>query len=142
MCGIAGFVGNISSEQATSDLLKMSQGLHHRGPDKQNNLFFENLGVGFAHTRLSIIDLSEAGDQPMTSAGGRFAITFNGEIYNFRKMRKELEGQSVSLKGNSDTEVFLNYIECFGLDKALEKACGMFAFALLDKKESIAIPLH
>ncbi|MCJ8278144.1 MAG: asparagine synthase (glutamine-hydrolyzing), partial [Bdellovibrionales bacterium] len=58
-----------------------------------------------------------------------------GEIYNFRKMRKELEGQSVSLKGNSDTEVFLNYIECFGLDKALEKACGMFAFALLDKKE-------
>ena len=98
MCGIAGFLEKQGREQALEKLTKMGQQIHHRGPDSNGQYFDENSGVGFAHTRLSILDLSEAGHQPMLSQSGRFVITYNGEIYNFKKL-KGLLPQDFSYKG-------------------------------------------
>src|SRR5690606_10665323 len=93
-------------------------------------------GVYLGHRRLSVIDLSENGSQPMRSSTGRYVITFNGEIYNFCELRKELEGQiSISWQGSSDTEVILAAIEHWGLQVAIKKFAGMFAFAIWDRNE-------
>ena len=87
------------------------------------------------HRRLSIIDLSPGGSQPMVSAGGRYVISFNGEIYNFRELRSELDGHGVRFRGQSDTEVLLAAIERWGVVAALQKAAGMFAIALWDRRD-------
>lgn len=145
MCGVAGywaggdkFRGDIADEILTH----MSDALIHRGPDSSDNWSDPKSGVALAQRRLAIIDLSDAGTQPMHSASGRYVITYNGEIYNFEVLRAELEqsGNAHSWRGHSDTEVLLAAIEAWGLEKALQKSFGMFAIALWDhKKQTLSI---
>jgi asparagine synthase (glutamine-hydrolysing) len=112
----------------------MTNRLVHRGPDDCGIWCDPNVPVGLGHRRLSIIDLSAEGHQPMLSASGRYVLVFNGEIYNYRDIRQELEGVN-SFRGNSDTEVMLAAFERFGVRGALERFNGMFAFALWDRQE-------
>lgn len=137
MCGICGsFYKDVRDRnELSSELDRMCGQLGHRGPDAINHWINEESRVGFGHTRLSIIDLSVDGSQPMTSACGRWTISYNGEIYNYREMRKELAGRSVRFRGHSDTEVLLEAIALDGLEKALEKTVGMFAFALWNQSD-------
>ena len=132
MCGLAGYLGEV---QSPSDcLLEMAQAINHRGPD--NTGFWSNNGIGLAHARLSIIDLSSAGHQPMQSASSNYVMVFNGEIYNHKYLRSELE--SISKRkwlGHSDTETLLAAIEQWGFKNTLAKTKGMFAIALWDKKK-------
>jgi asparagine synthase (glutamine-hydrolysing) len=131
MCGIAGYVGEIKHPEIC--LGDMVHSINHRGPDDRG-IWFDD-GIGLAHARLSIIDLSSAGHQPMHSVSKNYVLVFNGEIYNHQMIRKELE--SISHKnwnGHSDTETLLAAIEHWGLEAALKKAKGMFAIALWDKR--------
>ena len=137
MCGIAGmFRASGSTASMDHELDCMVRGISQRGPDGRSLWIGQN-GLALAHTRLSIIDLTDAGKQPMTSGSGRYVLTFNGEIYNFPQLRKQLEERGVVLLGHSDTEVFLETIELYGLDSALQQSVGMFAFALWDSTEGI-----
>ena len=135
MCGFVGFWADGRVENGSVDLRKMLACLVHRGPDADG--FFEDRSAGFflGHRRLSIIDLSAAGAQPMVSTSGRFVLALNGEIYNFRVIRAELESKGIVFRGNSDTEVLLQAVEEWGLQKALEKSTGMFAIALWDREK-------
>lgn len=137
MCGIAGFVDRVSDLSiANADLLKkMSRTLLHRGPDSSAFWHDTDQGVYLAHQRLSIIDLSEEGAQPMASSCGRFVLTYNGEIYNFLSLKRQLQSEGHTFRGESDTEVLIEYIARFGLHETLKKIKGMFAFALWDKQK-------
>src|SRR3989337_1449982 len=104
MCGIAGAYYFKASNMAPETMTRMAKALSHRGPDQQN--FYLNRNVGLAHSRLKIIDLSDAASQPMTDQGSRYFVVFNGEIYNFRELRKDLESK-YTFFSNSDTEVIL-----------------------------------
>jgi len=138
MCGIAGYV---SKDNRGFYLQAMVEKLGHRGPDMQNILTNSTSSfIGLGHTRLSIQDLSNAGNQPMQSSNARYVISYNGEIYNFQDIKDKLDNKfSISWKGHSDTEVLLNAILFFGLHETLKMIKGMFAFALLDKKENTLI---
>ena len=128
MCGIAGFIGKRSNQDLF--LKNAVQHLQSRGPDGQGIL---NLGwAGLAHTRLALIDLGEGGRQPRTSE--YVSIAFNGEIYNWKVLRKDLETRGTKFDSDSDTEVLLKYIIQFGLSETLSKVRGIFAFALLEEK--------
>jgi asparagine synthase (glutamine-hydrolysing) len=138
MCGIAGifdrrFAG--SGAEAAQIVSTMSQQLRHRGPDNDGIWIDEGAGMALGHRRLAIVDLSADGRQPMISSNGRYVITFNGEIYNFAALRAELVQAGASFRGHSDTEVLLTLIERFGVNAALSRAVGMFAFALFDRIE-------
>lgn len=139
MCGIAGIFSADRVDPAL--LMRMASAISHRGPDDQGIWSDEPAGIGFAHRRLSIVDLSPQGHQPMHSANGRFVICFNGEIYNFEEIRTELEGLGLvpegGWRGHSDTEVLLQALVAWGLETAIAKAVGMFAFALWDRKERL-----
>jgi asparagine synthase (glutamine-hydrolysing) len=129
VCGIAGYFGAGSGER----LALANRRQAHRGPDGEGMWFDRECGVGLAHRRLAIIDLSPAGAQPMVSADGAIVITFNGEIYNFRELRAELEAQGRSFRSHSDTEVLLELYLQYG-EAALLRLNGIFAFALWDKR--------
>ncbi len=116
---------------------QMGEALQHRGPDDEGVWVDERAGVAFAHRRLSVLDLSADGHQPMVSLGGRYVISYNGEIYNFRAMRRELEKKRYSFKGHSDTEVLLAAIEAWGVEPAMARTVGMFAFALWDRQDGV-----
>ncbi len=133
MCGIAGILGSESSVDITL-LHRFKQLLRHRGPDDCGDFINERRSVGFSQTRLSILDLSPAGHQPMTTRDGRFTIVFNGEIYNFRELRAELVQEGVAFSSNSDTEVLLQLYAMRG-ERMLERLLGMFAFAVWDERE-------
>jgi len=141
MCGFIGFQGfkNFTTEEVQNILLKMSDVIIHRGPDASGFFIEDKDEIAFAHRRLSIIDISESGKQPMISHNGRFCIVLNGEIYNYLDLKKETEKRNSNKKwkGRSDTEVLLEYISEFGLEESLSKVNGMFAFCLWDlrKKE-------
>ena len=136
MCGIAGFIGNY--EQPLVCLKEMAKAIYHRGPDNQGVWFDERVGIGLAHTRLSILDLSPAGHQPMESASGRYVMVFNGEIYNHQTIRNELTDViSINWRGHSDTETLLAAIEQWGLEITLKKTRGMFSIALWDNKQNV-----
>ena len=115
----------------------MTAALRHRGPDAEGFWVDADAAVALGHRRLSIIDLSPLGAQPMRSASGRFIVSFNGEIYNFRALRAELEGRGARFRGGSDTEVLLAAIEEWGVARALERSRGMFAFGLWDAAERV-----
>lgn len=137
MCGIAALFRPGGLEPGDRDALRrMTDAIRHRGPDDEGFWFDEARGMGLAQRRLAIQDLSPAGSQPMLSASGRYAITFNGEIYNFNALRAELESRSEApdWRGHSDTEVFLALIEARGPVEALKSATGMLAFVLFDRE--------
>lgn len=137
MCGVAGFI-DCSREQGTDDLtatvLAMADKIQHRGPDDRGAWVDPAAGIALGSRRLAIIDLSVEGHQPMQSADGRFVIAFNGEIYNFRALSRELEGRGHRFRGHSDTEAMLAAISQWGLEGALARFNGMFAFALWDRQ--------
>jgi asparagine synthase (glutamine-hydrolysing) len=138
MCGIAGL---IDKYPVSEKLQLMTVALSHRGPDAEGYWSCGELGIGLGHRRLSILDLSSMGNQPMVSGCGRYVITFNGEIYNFSYIKKTLERENPSLlqnwKGTSDTEIILEAISCWGILKAIKSFEGMFAFGLWDRKEKV-----
>jgi asparagine synthase (glutamine-hydrolysing) len=132
MCGISGILALGAETAVLSDLVQsMSNTLTHRGPDSKGH-WVSKPGIAFGHTRLAIMDLSVNGAQPMHSRSRRFTICFNGEIYNVKQLQSMLGDNAVPLRGNSDTEAFLECINLFGLDWTLENARGMFAFGLWD----------
>jgi asparagine synthase (glutamine-hydrolysing) len=117
----------------------MTRSLAHRGPDDEGVWLDEEAGIGLGHRRLSIVDLSAAGHQPMHSADGRLVLTYNGEMYNHAELREELEAARLApdggWRGHSDTETFLQAVASWGLEATLAKCVGMFAFALWDRRE-------
>jgi asparagine synthase (glutamine-hydrolysing) len=131
MCGIAGLIG-IAAVEAQID--QMLDAIVHRGPDDRGVWFDPSGGATLGHTRLSIIDLSSGGHQPMTIEGGRYWITFNGEIYNYLELRSELEKTGATFNSHCDTEVLLSAFAHWGVD-CLHRLRGMFAFALWDRHE-------
>jgi len=134
MCGIAGFL--LSSPRDAQDLLRaMTDTLRHRGPDDADYWVDTHAGIGLGHRRLSILDLSPLGRQPMRSTSGRYLICFNGEVYNYARLRAELEPLGHHFRGGSDTEVMLAAIEQWGLTPAVQRFVGMFTFALWDTQE-------
>lgn len=132
MCGIAGIVK--TDEGVSPDVLaRMIRSLQHRGPDGESIWISDCKKVGFGHSRLSIIDLSDSGKQPMASPDGRYQITFNGEIYNYPKLWNRLRNDGVQFRGNSDTEVVLAALDRWGVAAALPHLSGMFAMAVYDR---------
>ena len=136
MCGINGFYSK-SLSMYNDVIFKMNSAISHRGPDSNGVWLDKSAGIVFGHQRLSIIDLSKAGNQPMLSNSGRYILTYNGEIYNHLKIREELEKSNYSIKwlGRSDTETLIQAIEFWGIKDTLKKIEGMFAFGLWDKKK-------
>lgn len=134
MCGIAGLIDHNSSAEATTyQLRRMLASIAHRGPDDEGTWLEGPIALG--HRRLSIIDLSALGHQPMISASGRYVIAFNGEIYNYLTLRRRLESSGVEFRGHSDTEVLLALVERLDLHEVLQQCLGMFAIALWDRHE-------
>lgn len=138
MCGIAGFLPKNSSASKFS-IQNMVEALSHRGPDHTGFWQDGSVSLNFGHARLSILELSDAGNQPMSSLCGRYTVCYNGEIYNWKSIRSELQraGAVEAWRGSSDTEVLLNAIKFWGIPEALRRFRGMFAFALWDKHEKI-----
>ena len=137
MCGLVGYLSNQNIPVAPDVLLsKMADCIVHRGPDDFGVWHDSKAGIGLAHRRLSVVDLSSAGHQPMHAARGRYVMVFNGEIYNHSKLRSELEASNHSLNwnGNSDTETLLAGFEEWGVEATLQRSIGMFAIALWDKQ--------
>lgn len=132
MCGFSGFYHSSASYDRLAVLQAMTQCLAHRGPDGESH-WLDDAGIALGHRRLAILDLSENGRQPMQSRSGRLTIIFNGECYNYQKIRAELEAvYPRQWRGHSDTEVVLEAIEQWGLQATLQKMIGMFALALWD----------
>lgn len=140
MCGITGFwdtSGQISTDKMQWIVRQMSDTLLHRGPDDGGTWVDVEVGIALGHRRLSILDLSPEGHQPMHSASGRYVIVFNGEIYNFVELRQELKSLGHHFRGHSDTEVMLASFSQWGLNQAVQRFNGMFAFALWDRQEQV-----
>ena len=134
MCGICGFFGG--GDSADIHVLgALNDALSHRGPDDSGLWVHDEKKVGLGHRRLSIIDLTPSGHQPMQSSSGRYHLVFNGEIYNFLELKAELEDAGYSFRGRSDTEVFLAAVEVWGLHQAIDRINGMFAAGLFDDQE-------
>jgi len=135
MCGIAGILSTQLDKQRIAPALEaMQNALNHRGPDGRGDYFSACNQAALAHTRLSIIDLSDNGAQPMHSADGRYVISFNGEIYNYQALRSELQAQGVSFQSQSDTEVILQLYQKLG-PACVNKLRGMFAFFIWDSQD-------
>lgn len=136
MCGISGYWDQ--RRRVSDNIIRlMSDRLVHRGPDGDGVWVDHTAGIALAHRRLAILDLSPAGRQPMQSSSARYVITFNGEIYNYLTIRRDLEkaGVAPEWRGHSDTEVMLAAFEHWGIRASLERFVGMFAFALWDKRD-------
>jgi len=137
MCGFAGYWGSqFSSDEAQRVLQAMGEAIEHRGPDDSGQWFDLTHRLGLSHRRLSIVDLSPAGHQPMHSASSRFVIAFNGEVYNHLKLRTLLEVERpLNWRGHSDTETLLACFEQWGIQRTLQQCIGMFALAVWDSLE-------
>ncbi len=140
MCGIAGFVDLVAGtggDELAAVANRMADSLRHRGPDSGGVWTDPAAGVALSHRRLAVLDLSAHGHQPMVSACGRYVTAYNGEIYNFRSLRKELERRNHRFQGSSDTEVLLAAVSEWGPGEALTRLNGMFAFALWDRRDRV-----
>ncbi|HLV78789.1 MAG TPA: asparagine synthase (glutamine-hydrolyzing) [Chthonomonadaceae bacterium] len=141
MCGLTGFwerSGRGGMEEALrATVARMTATLVHRGPDDSGTFVDALAGLALGFRRLAIVDLSPAGHQPMVSASGRYVIVYNGEVYNFARLRRELEGQGAAFRSRSDTEVILAAVEAWGVKRALQRFIGMFALALWDRQERV-----
>lgn len=138
MCGISGLLninGSASPDELADVCTRMRDSLTHRGPDSAGNWVDADARVALGHRRLSVIDLSAEGHQPMVSASERFVLVYNGEIYNYRELRDELIRRGHRFCGHSDTEVLLESIDQWGLRETLRQINGMFAFALWDRRD-------
>jgi asparagine synthase (glutamine-hydrolysing) len=129
MCGISGWFLKEGASRDDAHLIAMADAMEHRGPDDRGYFYDRQGGVAFAHNRLSIIDLSAAGHQPMASEDGRFVLSYNGELYNYQELRRELEALGRQFRSRSDTEVVLRSFIQWGA-AAVEHFCGMFALAI------------
>ncbi len=140
MCGIAGFIDfqrHTGADDGVQALRQMADRIVHRGPDDWDTACHPDQGVFFAHRRLAIVDLTAAGRQPMASHSGRYLVVFNGEIYNHRALRAEIESlHPVAWRGHSDTEVMLAAFDAWGIEATLPKLVGMFAIAVWDRAQS------
>lgn len=138
MCGLAG-IFDLNQSLSADDIKRvvgaMGAAVHHRGPDEGDAWVDAKAGYGVAHRRLSIQDLSAAGRQPMISASGRYILSYNGEIYNGADLRAELQARGSSFNGHSDTEVLLEGLAQWGVEKTLPRLIGMFAFAVWDRED-------
>lgn len=134
MCGIAGFCNRPINWK--ENIEKMNKRMYHRGPDAGGIWASDDANVVFGHRRLSIVDLSENGVQPMHSSSGRYVCVYNGEIYNYRKLRDRLlsEKKVTAFRGTSDTEVLLEAFEAYGIQETIKQCKGMFAIALFDRQ--------
>ncbi|MBV8183317.1 MAG: asparagine synthase (glutamine-hydrolyzing) [Hyphomicrobiales bacterium] len=139
MCGIAGILlfPDGANPRRLAAVEGMADALYHRGPDGGSVWLDREAGIAFGHRRLAIVDLSEAGRQPMFSASERLVMTYNGEIYNFAELRKELEEQGHRFRGHSDSEVMLEAFEKYGVEASLARLAGMFAIGLWDRDERV-----
>ncbi|MCW5979148.1 MAG: asparagine synthase (glutamine-hydrolyzing) [Bryobacteraceae bacterium] len=138
VCGIAGFLKRGAGQPQAAmcaQVVRMADAIRHRGPDDSGAWVDASAGIALSHRRLSIIDLSPLGHQPMESADGNWIIVFNGEIYNFQELRDELEGRGHAFWGHSDTEVMLAAFTEWGVEKSLRRFNGMFAFAVWNRAE-------
>jgi asparagine synthase (glutamine-hydrolysing) len=137
MCGIAGFISSRSTDDGAMNetVTRMTDQIVHRGPDDSGAWVDAERGVALGSRRLAIVDLSHAGHQPMVSSCGRYVIAFNGEVYNFSSLREELTPRGHKFRGHSDTEVVLAAIAEWGLDAAVKKFVGMFAFAVWNQPQ-------
>ena len=136
MCGLTGFWTKRDGGDLAQSVRRMTDAISYRGPDDQGHWLDEERGLALGHRRLSIIDLSPEGHQPMHSASGRYALVYNGEVYNFAQIRAELEREGYAAwRGHSDTEVMLAAFEAWGVEAAVARFVGMFAFALWDRAE-------
>src|SRR5262245_43932625 len=137
MCGIAGFL-DLERRSGTQELDALGRSLaatlNHRGPDAHGVWSDAEAGIVLGHTRLSIVDLSPAGAQPMPSNYGSCVICYNGEVYNARDLRTELEACGRAFRGHSDTEVLVEAIAEWGVEATVKRLIGMFAFALWDRR--------
>ena len=137
MCGFAGFFsGPWPGDAAALRLKDMTDAIAHRGPDSEGQWLDSDAAVALGHRRLSIVELSVAGAQPMQSASGRYVIAFNGEIYNHQDLRTELDqcGRAPAWRGHSDTETLLAGFDAWGIHATVERTVGMFAFAVWDRQ--------
>ncbi len=139
MCGIAGFI-DFTGQSSELILDRMRDTLIHRGPDGWGSklINYKAARIGLSHRRLSIIDLSPCGAQPMSDASGKYTIVFNGEVYNFKALRGELQKKGIIFKSDSDTEVVLEAYKIWGME-CLERFIGMFAFVILDLNKEVVI---
>ena len=137
MCGIAGFCNNRIDRHAL--IRAMTDRMRHRGPDAEGFWLDDRSGWTLGHRRLSILDLSPSGAQPMVSASGRTVLSYNGEIYNAAELRDALlqEGHVEKFRGHSDTEILLEAIEAWGLEATLKLSRGMFALAVYDREKKV-----
>jgi asparagine synthase (glutamine-hydrolysing) len=138
VCGFAGILAapSVPTRDLTRAVSQMIRPLTHRGPDDEGVWVDEEAGVALGFRRLAILDLTPTGHQPMRSASGRFHLVFNGEIYNFRELRKQLEEHGHTFKGHSDTEVILAAFDQWGVREAISRALGMFAMAVWDTRRN------
>lgn len=138
MCGIAGFLdqrATIAPEGLESLARRMAVKLTHRGPDDDGVWTDARAGIALAHRRLSILDLSPAGHQPMVSADGRYVLAFNGEVFNHAGLRAQLADKNIRYRGHSDTEALLEAMAHWGIEQAVQRSIGMFALAVWDRAE-------
>lgn len=138
MCGLAGILGTggrKSAQWLADAVVTMADALVHRGPDDSGVWVEARDGIALSHRRLSIVDLTETGRQPMLSADGRYCLTYNGEIYNFLELRSQLETMGWAFRGTSDTEVMLAAFGQWGVPEAVCRITGMFAFGLWDSAQ-------
>ena len=138
MCGISGFLDPAPNPRLSEFSMlatRMADTLVSRGPDDNGVWVDQTHGIGLAHRRLSVIDLSPSGRQPMLSADGRFVLVYNGELYNFQELRADLEAHGHVFRGNSDSEVLLEACAAWGIEQTVRRCLGMFAFGLWDRQE-------